>query len=227
MNNYSVVIPAYNAAETISESIQSILEQTLPPNEIIVVDDGSKDETVRLAANASEIVRVISQENHGCGHASSVGARAIQTLILAFLDADDLWLPEKMARQLSILNDRPDVDMVFGRMRQFRHGGDDKTSGKSRPGPGRSTLTMRHKVFLSVGDIIDPPGRFGDMVDWIARFRESGYVEHNIDDVLALRRIIPSSMTYTRDSASDKGYLEVAFRAMQRRRQRQETSQND
>jgi cellulose synthase/poly-beta-1,6-N-acetylglucosamine synthase-like glycosyltransferase len=96
----SVVIPAYNAAATIAAAIESVLAQTRPPEEIIVVDDGSKDETSAVVERFGPIVRLLRQANAGCGQARNTGAREARGTWLAFLDADDLWLPTKLERQM-------------------------------------------------------------------------------------------------------------------------------
>ncbi|RUY66189.1 glycosyltransferase family 2 protein, partial [Mesorhizobium sp. M7A.F.Ca.CA.001.05.1.1] len=86
-------------------------------------------------------------------------------------------------------------------------------SGKS----GLSPRNVRQEVVQSVGPIIDPPGGRGEMIDWIARVREAGFLLAMLDDVLALRRIRPGSLSYGRDPARDRGYIQVARLAMQRR----------
>ena len=96
----SVVIPAYNAAATIAAAIESVLAQTRLPEEIIVVDDGSNDETSAVVERFGPIVRLLRQANAGCGQARNSGAREARGTWLAFLDADDLWLPTKLERQL-------------------------------------------------------------------------------------------------------------------------------
>lgn len=216
--NYDVVIPAYNAAKTIKETLSSVLEQSVQPANIIVVDDGSTDSTTDLIRSVSNKIQVISQKNRGCGSATSTGIRATAAPVVATLDADDLWLPLKIERQLSVLKNQPDIALVFCHQRQFRHGLTDDGSGEFRSGLNRTSMVMRRNVFEVVGDIIDPPGNRGDMVDWLARARESGFGFLELPEVLALRRIIPGSLSYGRDSDKDKGYLEIAFRAMQRRR---------
>jgi cellulose synthase/poly-beta-1,6-N-acetylglucosamine synthase-like glycosyltransferase len=96
----SVVIPAYNAAATIAAAIESVLAQTRPPEEVIVVDDGSKDKTSAVVERFGPVVRLLRQANAGCGQARNSGAREARGMWLAFLDADDLWLPTKLERQL-------------------------------------------------------------------------------------------------------------------------------
>jgi glycosyltransferase involved in cell wall biosynthesis len=105
----SVVIPAYNAARWIDRSLTSVLAQTVTPVEIIVVDDGSVDETADLMQRYATTVRYIRQSNSGPSVARNRGIREARSPWIAFLDADDEWLPDKMEAQLAILRDRPDL----------------------------------------------------------------------------------------------------------------------
>lgn len=221
---YSVAIAAYNAAETIAETLRSVLDQTVAPAEIVVVDDGSTDATAQIAAGISDIVSVIRQPNSGCGPACSRAIAHTVHPVVATVDADDLWLPQKMEKQLAVLGDDTDRRLVFARHRQFHHGSDDFASGMLRDGRTRSDLVMRRAVFDEIGNIIDPPGGRGEMIDWMARAREAGCAFVQLDDVLVMRRIIRGSLSYGRDPAKDRGYLAVAYRAMQRRKKAMQDS---
>jgi len=117
---YSVVIPAYNAGETIEDALRSILSQNIAPMAVIVVDDGSTDDTGARANAFDARVEVIRQENQGCGAATNRGLSAVTTPLVAFLDSDDLWLPGKAERQLALLDARPDLAGVFGRAQIFK-----------------------------------------------------------------------------------------------------------
>ncbi|PKP71886.1 MAG: glycosyltransferase family 2 protein [Alphaproteobacteria bacterium HGW-Alphaproteobacteria-4] len=218
MQPYGVVIPAYNAERTLAEALGSVLNQTVPPAEIVVVDDGSTDATAEIAARASPLVRVLRQHNTGPGGATTRGAQAIGAPILAFLDADDLWLPDKMRLQLRVLEDDAGVALVGCRMRQFRHGEADDGTGAVRGGLLRPCVVLRRPVFEAVGPVIDPPGKRGDMVDWFARLRAGGHRTVELDQVLALRRILPGSLSHGRAATRDIGYLKVAHLALLRNR---------
>jgi glycosyltransferase involved in cell wall biosynthesis len=112
---FSVVIPAYNAAKTIEAAAQSVFEQTIRDFEIVVVDDGSKDDTLAVAetiAASDSRVRVISQPNGGAAAARNAGIKAAIGKYVAFLDADDLWLAHKLERQLAVLDSEEDVNAV-------------------------------------------------------------------------------------------------------------------
>lgn len=99
----SVVIPAYNAARFLRETLQSVLAQTSAPLEVLVVDDGSTDDTARIAQSFGPPVRCLNQENQGLSRARNAGIRAARGDWIALLDADDLWLPRKLERQIERL----------------------------------------------------------------------------------------------------------------------------
>ena len=99
----SILIPAYNAAEWIAESLRSAMEQTWPRKEIIVVDDGSRDRTAEVARRfASNEVAVVSIENQGAAAARNHALQLAQGDYIQWLDADDLLAPDKIERQRGI-----------------------------------------------------------------------------------------------------------------------------
>lgn len=220
---YSVVVPAYNAAHFIAEAIGSALNQTCAPAEIIVVDDGSDDDTGIIAGAIDPRVKVLRQDNAGPGAATNaaVAAAAGSSTHIAGLDADDIWLPEKIERQFAFLEAKPGMAGVFCEMEHFRH--DTGDTARTTAHWGRSVMLIKREVYEKTGDMIDPGGGRGDFVDWLARARERGFAFGMIEEVLARRRIHPASMSYARDNEKDRGYLEVARLAILRRRARAKT----
>lgn len=107
----SVVIPAYNVGRHIAEAIDSVLAQDYPQVEILVVDDGSKDDTAALVAAGYPQVTLIRKANGGAATARNAGIRAARGEFVAFLDADDIWLPGKLTAQLDDLRAHPEVAM--------------------------------------------------------------------------------------------------------------------
>lgn len=105
----SVVIPAYNVAWCVGKAIDSALAQDWRDVEVIVVDDGSTDDTGVVLAGYGSAIRVIAQPNGGMSNARNAGIGAARGEFIAFLDADDWWLPTKLARQVRLMRERPDV----------------------------------------------------------------------------------------------------------------------
>jgi len=115
----SVVVPLYNLREFVADAIESALAQTLPAEdvEVVVVDDGSTDGGDRIARQYVPRVRYVRQENRGLSAARNAGIRISRAPFLAFLDADDRFLPEKLEAQLAVLAARPDVGLVYSGFR--------------------------------------------------------------------------------------------------------------
>ena len=109
----SVVIPSYNRAQYIAETIESVLAQTYNNIEVVVIDDGSKDNTREVVEPYSPRVRYVWQENSERGASRNHGLRLSKGEFLAFLDSDDLWLPNKLEEELRIFGEMPNVGVVY------------------------------------------------------------------------------------------------------------------
>ena len=147
----SVVIPAYNVEDCLERAVHSVLAQTRPCQEIIVVDDGSTDDTARLAAEFVG-VRVVRQAHAGAAAARNAGVRASSCDLVAFLDADDEWLEDKLMRQLPLHG--PDVVLSFTASNEFGFSGEDRgdTFGDWAPVSGADAW----KNLLAVNFIATP-----------------------------------------------------------------------
>jgi len=115
----SVIIPTLNSARFVGEAIDSVLKQSVPVCEILVVDGGSTDGTVEIVRTKSELVQVLTQEGHGRAGARNTGLRQASGDYIALLDSDDLWIPDKLANQIYLFQKYPKVEMVFGDMALF------------------------------------------------------------------------------------------------------------
>ena len=117
----SVVVPMYNAAASIRRTLDSVLAQTYPSFEVIVIDDGSSDDSAACVASHHPDVRLLRQErNAGAAAAANRGVAAAQGELIAFLDSDDLWSPDKLALQVEDFDDHPEAvlsftDITYGR----------------------------------------------------------------------------------------------------------------
>ena len=105
----SIIIPTYDRAWCLPQAVASVLEQTYRDFEVIIVDDGSGDDTAQIAAAWGATVRLLQQTNQGVSAARNRGIRASRGRLLAFLDSDDWWQPEKLARQVAFFDAHPDA----------------------------------------------------------------------------------------------------------------------
>jgi glycosyltransferase involved in cell wall biosynthesis len=112
MPNVSVVIPAYNPGRMVSMAVESVLTQTRPAREVIIIDDGSTDDAAAALTRFGDRVRVVRQENLGVAAARNRGAWETAGDLIAFLDADDEWLPEKLERQVALFEGEPSLGLV-------------------------------------------------------------------------------------------------------------------
>jgi len=117
--NVSAIIPTFNSAAFISEAIDSVRAQTCSVDEIIVIDDGSTDSTTQIVADYPEI-KLIGQNHLGPAAARNTGIRQAQSELIAFLDSDDLWLANKIERQLSALAASPSAGFSFATLATFQ-----------------------------------------------------------------------------------------------------------
>jgi glycosyltransferase involved in cell wall biosynthesis len=120
--NVSVVIPTFNRADLISETINSIIDQSFPPAEIIVVDDGSVDDTEHVIAGYGDKVQYVKIKNSGVCKARNVGVSVANSDWIAFCDADDLWLRDKLSLQVELIRQTPEVEYCFTNFRIVEDG---------------------------------------------------------------------------------------------------------
>jgi glycosyltransferase involved in cell wall biosynthesis len=140
----SVVIPTYNRAHVVITAIESALGQTRPPLEVVVVDDGSTDGTeARVRALGDARVRYLGQANGGVSAARNAGVRAATGTLVAFLDSDDVWKPDKLERDVAVLAAHPEVDAVFTDL--DKHHGDVYVSSFTRACPPFAALLAQHR----------------------------------------------------------------------------------
>jgi glycosyltransferase involved in cell wall biosynthesis len=140
MAEVSVIIPTYNRAQKVARAIASVLYQTFTDYEIIVVDDGSSDSTSEaLSLFRPHIVPIIQDKNRGVSAARNMGIMASSAPLIAFLDSDDYWLPEKLAAQTAFFKANPDAVACQTQERWIR---------KGRPvNPGKKHLKPNGRIF--------------------------------------------------------------------------------
>jgi glycosyltransferase involved in cell wall biosynthesis len=198
----SCIVPVFNGARYIAEALESILNQTYRPLEVIVVDDGSTDHTPAVMRGYGDRIRSIRQDNGGPAAARNRGLSEATGDFVAFLDADDLWHPEKLERQSACFRARPELDLCFTHVQNFwipelenektRLGNHRFT--KPLPGYATQALLARRAIFDRVGGF-NSGLRVVDDTDWFLRAFEKGAVVEILLDVLVQRRLHHGNLT--------------------------------
>jgi len=160
----SVVIPTYNYGRFVHEAIDSVLAQTCAPLEIIVVDDGSTDGTEQIVRAYGDRVRYIRQENAGVGAARNNGIANARGEYVAFLDSDDVWLPEKLAKQLARFDADPDLGLVYVGAERFDESGTLSVALDGMEGWIASELLRLERSVISSGSGTLLPKRVAEEV---------------------------------------------------------------
>lgn len=221
----SCVVPVFNGERYLAEAVRSILEQTCRPVELVVVDDGSTDGTPAVVASFDADIQYVRQDNAGPVAARNRGLREAHGDFVAFLDADDLWHPEKLSRQLARFRARPELaysvtlvqNFWEGDLREEGDGMRDHRRGQPVPGYVSSTL-------LVARDWMDATGGFdgslvhGDSADWFSRVDAMGGVGELLREVLTFRRIHRDSFSRRFAGPSRDEFLHLLKRRLDRER---------
>lgn len=208
MTRVSVIIPALNAERFVCDAIGSALSQRGLPSgverEVIVVDNGSTDGTVNAVQAAfGPQVRIVSETaTRGIGPARNAGIAVARGDAVALLDADDIWLPDKLAMQLQVLEREQGVSLVFSHGIEFA---DPPGSAPVRAQPvpfiAGSALLARRAALDAAGPF--PPFRSGEFISWYGWTQALGLVSHVLPDVLVRRRVHSSNCTRDRSALED------------------------
>jgi glycosyltransferase involved in cell wall biosynthesis len=222
----SVVIPVYNGERYVGEAIESVLRQSEPPAEVLVVDDGSADDSAAVVRAFTPKVKFHLQKNMGAAAARNTGIGLTTGTFVAFLDADDRWHPDKLKMQLDAAAKRPDLAMVFCRVDEFlspdselaRSGG--VQIRKSFPAFLPSGLLAKREAFERIGLFATDCG-VGEFIDWYARAIDAGLEGIVLPDSLLERRIHDSNQGVTKRDSYTAEYLKILKKTLDRRRAKQ------
>lgn len=203
----SVVIPAYNSERTICEAIDSVLTQDLFSDkdfcEVIVVDNASTDATRSLVQGRfGERVILASESRSGPSYARNTGIEMAKGYWIAFLDADDLWLPGKLARQCEYLVQEQQVSMVFCHSEEFSdpHGAFPCNTA-SRPDLRCGSMLARREVFDVAG--LFPEFRSGEFIAWYGWTQSLGLKTAMLPELFVRRRVHSHNTTRDRSALAD------------------------
>jgi len=219
----SVIVPVYNGEEYLGEAIESIISQTYDPLEIIVVDDGSTDSSREIILSFPQI-KYIYQENKGHAAARNQGIKASKGDFIAFLDADDFWVPEKISMQISEFIADPKLDIVTGHVRQFldpQRGsvGKEKLNTDLPPLPGYSPIAILIKRdFLGVVGLFHEDVLVGEAISWFTKVLEFKPKIRMLPEVVAIRRIHGGNLSIQHQQEKNKAIIKILKTSLSRRR---------
>ncbi len=217
-------MPVFNAEKYVRAAIESVLAQTYAPVELICVDDGSSDGSLAILESFGTRIQLVRcDKNGGIGAARNKGIERVTGELIAFLDADDVWAPEKLKRQIERLQTPNPPDIVFSFMQCFVSPELPEEIRRTRecpvhPTPGyiAGTALMKTELFHRVG-LFGGQWRVGEFIDWLERAKEQGVRIECMSDVLLQRRIHGTNTGVTQRDAL-KDYTRIVREALNRKR---------
>jgi len=221
MPQVSVIIPVYNGEKYIEEALESVFTQTFQDFEVIVINDGSTDGTEQRLAKYFPRIRYLLQDNQGQSASRKVGLELAKGSLIAFLDADDVWLPKKLERQVEFTHTHPEYGIVTTDQECFR--GDEVVcpsyKGLFEIANGfilekiifghwisASAALIRRECFDKVEFYSSEPPEFSE--DWLMWMQIAAYYPvHFIDEVLVRRRLHAANASYQREEGQFQSLL--------------------
>ncbi len=225
----SVIVPVYNGAQFIGKAIESVLVQNYDPLEIIIVDDGSTDETANIVKSYNNM-RYIYQPNQGVAAARNSGIENSRGKLIAFLDADDCWAPNKLNIQVDCLLKHPHICCTLGRQKNFLEPGTEKPFWlreehllKDNVG-FLPTLLIRRDIFDKVG-LFNPGYKISEDVEWFSRVKDASVPVMVVPEIVLYRRIHDTNLSYQL-KAGDPTLLRALRASVHRKRTKKSDEQN-
>jgi glycosyltransferase involved in cell wall biosynthesis len=218
----SVIIPVFNGERYLAESIESVLAQDYQPLEVLVVDDGSSDGSASVGERYGPRVQCYRREHTGVAASVNAGVALSSGPLLAFNDADDVWLPGKLRLHAAVLAAEPALDMVFGHVQQFV----SPELADLQPAPRLDfeplkgihigAMLLRRSAWLRAGGF-DPTWNMAVIADWYLRATEAGLTHRMLPEVVMRRRVHQNNLT-RRERRGYEEYLLILKRSLDRRR---------
>ena len=213
----AAIIPVHNGAQYIREALASVYAQTYLPREIIVIDDGSTDNTSEIVKSFPDVIYHY-QHQAGAAEARNAGVERATTLFIAFLDADELWTPKKTEKQLQLIFQHCEVGIVSGRMQQFtsEQAGKIILSGTASDSQLLTALLLRREIFWRVGPLRST-WTIGETIEWWARAVDLNIGRVALPETVYLRRRHAKNLGRTTEHSRHE-YLKMLHMTIKRRR---------
>lgn len=217
----SVVIPVYNGARYLEETLNSVLAQSYQPLEVIVVDDGSSDGTSDLLLRFGDRITRITQDNQGQAAARNRGIAAARGEYIAFLDADDLWHANKLTRQIAHLQSTSGTDACVTLIENFvspeLRGSLDKVLSGAKPGYSVVSLVTGRRFLDRIG-MFDETLQHAADTEWFLRAQAMDAKVDVLPEVLVYRRLHDHNRSLQFAGRSRREYLKLIKASLDRKR---------
>lgn len=231
MKVVSIIIPVYNYEKYLGEAIESALDQSFADTEVVVVNDGSSDGSGEIAQGFGDAITYLAQDRGGNGAARNLGVAKSNGVYLSFLDADDRWDPEKIEREVALLESDPELDGVRSHVREFISPELDDAE-RQRIRATHDVIpallhygTMRRAAFDRIGGFTTDL-QLAVGVDFSARWADLGLRTQLLEEVLVERRLHASN-NWARESTRHSDLTMAVRASLERRRQAAEAKQRE
>ena len=218
----SVLIPCYNAGAYLAQAVESVLEQTYQDFEILVVDDGSTDDSAAVA-RGFERVRYIPSKHSGISATRNLALKHAQGELITFLDADDLWAPEKLEKQVAYLDAHPEAMLVHAPAKNFYDGPEAEMTPRQKQlleanlKDYMASCCFRNSLFRQFGCFREDLA-VGEDTHFIARLRAGGVdMGHCLEEFLYFRRIHGSNVSLSHEKIGRKDMMALLADAIRQR----------
>lgn len=183
-------IPVHNGERYLAAALRSVLDQSYPVSDVVVVDDGSDDASQAVALDVGPPVRVVHQPHAGVGVARSSAVNLVRGEFIVLMDADDLLTRGSVESRMEVLCSRPEVDIVYGQIRCFSESVEGHPVPLDAPRPAHlpGAMLVRRSSFERVGPFAAGL-RVAEGLDWLLRAHEIGLCEATVDEQVQWRRV--------------------------------------
>jgi glycosyltransferase involved in cell wall biosynthesis len=218
------VIAVFNGERYLPEAIESVLVQEGHTVEIVVVDDGSTDGTRDAVQRFGKRVQYVHQDNAGPASARNRGIGHAAGELIAFLDADDLWHPNKTTVQATRFQERPALVACTTHVQNFVSADDGPGADiaadpmLSRTQPGTASTFVAHRSLFDTVGLLEPQYKHRDIQDLIVRATDAGLTVETLPDVLVSRRIHTHNMSWSRSGEDQLELVAITRSRLARRR---------
>jgi len=214
----SVIIPVHNGEAFLAEAIESVLMQSRPAAEILVINDGSTDGTADILKAYKGRVEARTFPHEGADAARNQGILLASGEYIAFCDADDLMHPDRLAVQSRALEGSPELDFVFGHLVEFQGSAAavSRDGLNAKPGHCAGTLMARRAAMMRAG-LFETGWKLASFMEWSFRIQDQGFHFRMLEKVVLYRRLHENNLSRREASVIAAEYARVIQRRLKRR----------